>query len=184
MGIGKLMLRTVVGGVFFAHGMQKLTGAFGGYGIDGTAKMMESQRLHPPRQQAMLAGIAETAGGVAMIFGILTPAAAAAIDAVMLTAIRKVHLKNGFFNTQGGYEFNLTLAAAATALAIDGPGAISVDALFGRRRWGIAWGLLAAGAGVVGSTLAIELGQNAAGRAEAPSADRPAAVDDVSPDAA
>ena len=167
MGIGKLLLRLVVGGLFFAHGMQKLTGAFGGPGLDGTTKMMQSQRLHPPRVQAALAALAETAGGGALILGLLTPAAAAAIDAVMVTAVRTVHFKNGLFNAQGGYEFNLTLAAAATALAIDGPGAISLDALFGRRRWGVLWGVLAAGAGVVGSTLAIEFGHEAARRAEA-----------------
>ncbi len=181
MGIGKLLLRLVVGGIFFAHGMQKLTGAFGGHGLDGTAQMMQSQRLHPPRRQALMAGLAETGGGAALALGVLTPAAAAAIDAVMLTAVRKLHFKNGFFNSQGGYEFNLTLAAAATALVIDGPGAISVDALFGRRRWGIVWGLLAAGAGIAGSSLAIELGEDAAERADR-SAAPAAAVDSASAD--
>jgi putative oxidoreductase len=80
----------------------------------------------------------------------------------MFTAIRKVHWKNGIWNTQGGFEFNAVLIAVVTALATDGPGRFSVDAAFGKSRWGVLGGLFALGAGVAGSFAAIELGRRAA----------------------
>jgi putative oxidoreductase len=45
----------------------------------------------------------------------------------MLVAIATVHLPKGFWVTKGGFEFNLTLIAAAAALALTGPGAYSLD---------------------------------------------------------
>lgn len=167
MGIGRLLLRMVVGGIFVAHGLQKLTGAFGGAGVEGTAKMMEQQRMYPPERNAVAAGFAEAAGGAMIVLGVGMPLATAMTTAAMSTAVRKVHLRNGFFNAQGGYEFNLTLAASATALTIDGPGPLSVDALVGKHRWGVFWGLLGAGAGYLASTLAIERGEDEAKRAGA-----------------
>lgn len=166
MGIGRLLLRLVVGAVFVGHGMQKLTGAFGGGGLEGTEKMMAATRMHPTRRNALAVALAETLGGVGIVLGAGMPAATAATGAAMATAIRKVHAKNGPWNTNGGYEFNATLMAATTALTIDGPGPISVDALVGKSRWGVFWGLLGLGAGVVASSFAIELGELSASKAE------------------
>lgn len=162
MGIGKLALRVVVGSVFVAHGLQKLTGEFGGSGLDGTEKVMEATRMYPPRRNALAVALAETLGGVGIALGAATPVAVAAVTAAMATAISKVHAKNGFFNSKGGIEFNLTLTAAAAALVIDGPGKISVDAVIGKSRWGLFYGLLAVGAGIVASSFAIEFGEDAA----------------------
>jgi putative oxidoreductase len=167
MGIGRLLLRIVVGGIFVAHGMQKLTGAFGGGGLPGTQKMMEKQRMYPPERNALAVALAETVGGAAIVAGAGMPAATAATTAAMATAVRKVHLKNGFFNSQGGYEFNLALVASATALTIDGPGLLSVDALVGKPRWGVFWGALAVAAGWVMSSFVIEFSEDAARRAGA-----------------
>jgi putative oxidoreductase len=50
---------------------------------------------------------------------------------VMIVAIVAVHLKNGFFVTNGGYEFNLALAGMALTLLIAGAGAYSLDGAFG-----------------------------------------------------
>ena len=72
-----------------------------------------------------------------------------------------MHLKNGFFNSKGGYEFNVTLTAAAAALAIDGPGPISVDAVAGKARWGLFWGVFAVVGGIIASSFAIEAGRGA-----------------------
>jgi putative oxidoreductase len=80
----------------------------------------------------------------------------------MVTAIRKVHWKNGIWNSSGGFEFNAVLIAVVAALATDGPGIFSVDAAFGKKRWGILGGLFALGAGVAGSVAAIEFGRRAA----------------------
>jgi len=162
MGIGRLLLRVVIGGIFIGHGMQKLTGAFGGGGLSGTEKMMEKTRMYPTNRNALAAALSETLGGCAIVLGAGMPAATATVTSVMATAVEKVHRRNGFWNANGGYEFNLALVAAATALTIDGPGPLSVDALVGKHRWGVFWGLAGLGAGLLASSFAIELGNDAA----------------------
>jgi putative oxidoreductase len=159
MALGTLALRAVVGGVFVAHGLQKLTGAFEGPGLEGTEKMMDASEMRPAAFNARLVALTETVGGAALIAGVATPIAATALIATMATAVQKVHLKNGFFSSKGGYEFNLVLIAAVTAIASDGPGIASFDALRGRSRWGIGFGLGALAAGVAASFAAIELGK-------------------------
>jgi putative oxidoreductase len=157
--IGKLALRLVVGTVFAAHGAQKLVGAFGGGGLEGTKKAMRASNMHPVNANALLVASTETFGGAAIALGAATPVAAGGLIATMVTAIRKVHGKNGFFNGKGGYEFNLTLIAALLAIVADGPGPISVDGLVGRRRWGAWAAVLALGGGWLASTLAIDIGE-------------------------
>ncbi|GAA1447201.1 hypothetical protein GCM10009617_30510 [Leifsonia poae] len=161
-GTGKLLVRIVVGGVFVGHGLQKLKGAFGGPGLEGTEKMVASMDMEPAPLQARAAALSETIGGAALIAGAATPAASAALIAAMTTAIRKVHWKNGPWNSNGGFEFNAVLIAVATALATDGPGIFSVDAAFGKKRWGIVGGLFALGGGVAASWAAVEYGRRAA----------------------
>ena len=156
MALGTLLLRLTVGGLFVGHGLQKLTGAFDGPGLDGATGMMASLDMHPPRQHALAAASAETFGGAALALGLATPAAAAALIATMTTAVRKVHLQNGVWVSKGGWEFNAVLAAAAAAIASDGPGVVSLDALFKRSRWGLGGALFAIGAGVAGSFAATE----------------------------
>jgi putative oxidoreductase len=164
MGFGKLLLRLVVGGVFVAHGLQKLNGWWGGPGLEGTEKMVAAQRMLPARRNALAVALAETLGGVGIALGAATPVATAAATAAMATAYTKVHKANGFFNSNRGYEFNLTLVAAATAVTIDGPGPLSVDAAAGKSRWGVFAGLAALGAGWLASSFAIELGELEASR--------------------
>lgn len=161
MALGTLLLRLTVGGLFVGHGLQKLTGAFDGPGLDGVEGMMTSLDMHPPRQNAVAVAATETFGGAALALGVATPAAAAALIATMTTAVRKVHLKNGVWNSKGGWEFNAVLAAAAAAVASDGPGVASVDALFKRSRWGFGGALFAIGAGVAGSFAVTELAKRA-----------------------
>jgi putative oxidoreductase len=151
MKIARLLLRTAVGGFFVGHGTQKLFGWFGGSGLDATAGNFGKLGLHPAKAHATAAGIAEAGGGAALLVGLETPLAAAAIVATMLTAIRTVHLKNGPWVTSGGYEYNVVLIAAALAAAELGPGPLSLDALLGRERSGTGWALAAAGAGALGA---------------------------------
>ncbi len=153
MSIGLLILRLVVGLSLAAHGAQKLFGWFGGYGLTGTGKFLEQLGFRPGRVQAALAGIAEVLGGQFLAAGFLTPAAAAAVVAVMLVAAVSVHLKNGFFAPSGGYEYTLVLGAAALALAFTGPGVLSLD-----HALGIAWsggisGLAALATGLIGGAV-------------------------------
>jgi putative oxidoreductase len=151
MKIGRLLLRLTVGGFFFGHGTQKLFGWFGGHGLDATSQMFEGLGMRPGQRNAVAAGVAEAAGGGALALGLATPVAAGAITSVMLTAINRVHLKNGPWLTNGGYEYNAVLIAAALALAEVGPGELSFDHALGIERSGPAWALLAAAIGVVGA---------------------------------
>jgi putative oxidoreductase len=150
MGLATLALRTTVGGLFAAHGAQKLFGSFGGHGLDGTARFFESLELRPGRRHATAAGVAETAGGAALALGAATPLAGAALTGTMVTAIRRVHAQNGPWATNGGWEYNAVLIAAVTAL-VERPGPPALD----RGRFGgVRWALFSLAAGVAGSYLA------------------------------
>ena len=157
MQLGRLLLRATVGGVFVVHGTQKLFGWFGGYGPDGTAQFFESLGLRPGRRNALAAGVTETTGGVLITLGLATPAAAAGLTAVMITALRTAVWKDGVKPATG--EFEVLLAAAALALTDIGPGPWSLDAALGRERRGPGWALAALGAAAAGSAMAIEAGR-------------------------
>jgi putative oxidoreductase len=159
MSTGKLVLRVVVGSVFAAHGLQKLRGMWDGPGLDRTAAMMESLEMHPGPLNARLVALTETVGGIAIVAGVATPIAAAGLIATMITAVRKVHWKNGPWNSARGYEYNAVLTAALLAIVDDGPGILSVDAVAGKRRWGFSNMIFALFAGIAGSLLAVELGR-------------------------
>ena len=138
MRLGITALRTVVGGIFFAHGAQKLFGWFGGPGPDGTAKGFEAMGLKPGKRNALIAGTSEAAGGTMLATGFLTPLGSAAVIGVMTQAIRSVHRTKGFFVTQGGFEYTGILGLSGAALALGGPGHYSLDRLLGDRfnqRW-------------------------------------------------
>jgi putative oxidoreductase len=126
--LGILILRVVLGSIFIAHGTQKLFGWFGGHGMEGTQGFIGKLGLKPEKFWANVAALAETLGGLGIFFGLLTPFAAAAVIGVMLMAIIKVHWQNGFFNTQGGMEYNLINIAVAFAIGLFGPGFFSLDA--------------------------------------------------------
>jgi putative oxidoreductase len=160
MSLASTLLRVTVGGFFVGHGLQKLTGAFDGPGLDGTEQMMAGTGMHPAARNARLVAVTETAGGAALALGAATPLAAAGIVGTMVTAIRKVHLAKGPWVTEGGYEYNAVLIAAAAALA-SGPGGPSVDQLFGKKTWGAGGTVFALVAGVVASFVAVELGKRA-----------------------
>jgi putative oxidoreductase len=149
--IGRLLLRLVVGGLFIGHGAQKLFGWFGGHGLDATAQGFEHLGLRPGRRNAIAAGGAEAGGGALLAAGLATPLAASVLIATMLTAIYRVHAKNGPWASNGGYEYNLVLIAAVLALAELGPGEISLDAARGKERSGFGWALASLFAGGLGA---------------------------------
>ncbi|WP_458243437.1 DoxX family protein [Streptomyces sp. MAI_2237] len=128
--VGLLLLRLGAGGVLAAHGAQKLLGWFGGHGIEGTGRFMESVGYAPGRASATAAGLAEAGGGTLLALGLATPAAGAAAAGAMAGAAA-VHAPNGFFNQEGGYEYAATLGLAATGLAVTGPGRLSLDHALG-----------------------------------------------------
>lgn len=125
---GILILRLVVGLTVAAHGAQKLFGWWGGPGMKGWTGAMNHMRIRPATPWAWASAIAEFAGGLGLAIGLLTPLPSFAIAGSMLVAIALVHLPKGFFNSKGGFEFNLTILAAIAAVALIGAGPISLDA--------------------------------------------------------
>jgi putative oxidoreductase len=157
MGIGKLVLRATIGGYFFGHGMQKLTGWFGGGGPDGTGRFFEQVGIRPGRESALVAGAAEAGGGSLLVLGLFTPAAVSMLTGVMTNAIRHVHARNGLWNSSGGVELPATILAALAALADGGPGRYSLDEALGIRPRGtraIVWTM---GSGAVGAIAGTEV---------------------------
>lgn len=128
-----LILRIPLGIIFMAHGAQKLFGAFGGYGLEGTGQWMASIGLTPGYLMALLAGGAEFLGGIALVLGLLTRPASIVLAFTMVVAILAVHVGNGLFMSNNGYEFGLALLAGSLALAFQGGGRWSVDRLIAQR---------------------------------------------------
>ncbi|MCD9544072.1 DoxX family membrane protein [Photobacterium carnosum] len=126
-GFSTLALRIPVGIIFMAHGSQKLFAWFGGYGLAGTGQFFESIGLAPGVAMAFLAGSAEFFGGLFIILGLLTRPSALVLAFTMLIAIVSVHLSNGLFISNGGYEFGLALLAACVSLMLSGGGKVAVD---------------------------------------------------------
>lgn len=155
MNLGLLVLRVVVGILFAGHGVQKLFGAFGGSGIDGTAAFFEKAGLRPGRLHAWSAGLAEFGGGLLLALGLFSPFAAAALIGVMTAAIVVVHARNGVWVTKNGFEYNLVLIAVVFSVAAVGPGAWSLDGALDLHLAGAGWALGALAAGLLGGGAAV-----------------------------
>ena len=119
---GLLILRLVVGIVFIAHGWQKLSG-----GIEGVGGFFGVLGIPAAGFFAYVVTFVELLGGIALVLGFLTSVASGLLAITMIVALFVVHLPNGFSVGNGGYEFVLTLLAAAIALSFTGPGAFSLD---------------------------------------------------------
>jgi putative oxidoreductase len=137
--IAPLLMRVLLGLVFFPHGAQKVFGWFGGYGLAGTLDFFTGT-LGIPLVFALLVIAAEFLGSIGLILGLLTRLAAFGIGCVMAGAILMVHLPHGFFmnwsGTQAGegFEYHLLAIALALALMISGGGKGSIDQLLSRRK--------------------------------------------------
>ncbi|MDF9617612.1 DoxX family protein [Pseudomonas entomophila] len=131
-GFGLSVVRILVGVIFMAHGAQKLFGLFGGYGLEGTGQWMESIGLAPGYFMALLSGSAEFFGGLALVLGLLARPAALALTVTLVVAIFSVHINNGLFMSNNGYEFALALMAGTVAVLIEGAGRLSLDRLIAR----------------------------------------------------
>lgn len=127
--VGLLIIRVVVGLTIMGHGSQKLFGWFGGGGLQATGKGFESMGFKPGVPMVLLASLSEIVGGGLFVLGLLTPFASLLIVIPMVVAIFKVHGSNGFWNGNGGIEYNLVLMAAAICVGLTGAGSIAIDAL-------------------------------------------------------
>lgn len=122
------LVRAVTGLTLMPHGAQKLFGWFGGGGLAGTAQFFEQDLgIYPGLLFASVAGMTEFFGGLLLALGLLTRLSATAIVVLLGYAAFAVHLGNGFFWTDGGYEYPLLWGLIALAILIRGGGAISID---------------------------------------------------------
>jgi putative oxidoreductase len=119
-----LVARVIVGGIFMAHGAQKLFGAFGGPGLSAIVQMMGPL--------GYLVTVGEFFGGLGLIFGFLSRFSAAAIIVIMLGATITVHAQFGFFmnwagNQAGeGFEYHLLGIGALLPILVAGPGRFAI----------------------------------------------------------
>jgi putative oxidoreductase len=124
---GLLVVRVVFGLGIAQHGWGKIQHPFNWMGPDASV----------PAFLQFLAALSEFGGGIALIFGLLTPLALFGLAITMIVAITTVHLKNGdpFVARGGGRSFESAALYLAVSLLvlIGGPGKLSFDALlFGR----------------------------------------------------
>jgi putative oxidoreductase len=133
---GLIVVRTVLAWIFIYHGARRLFGWFGGPGIHQSANYFaNTAHLHPGELFAVLGGLIEFGGGIAIALGFLSRLAGAGIFVDMMMAIVTVTWANGINATGGksGYELNLALGVLALVIAVFGAGRFSVDALLERR---------------------------------------------------
>ncbi|GAA4695410.1 putative oxidoreductase [Promicromonospora umidemergens] len=123
-----LVARVAIGAVLIAHGAQK----FFTFGIAGTVDSFAGMGIPVPEVAALFAAVVELVGGAALILGAATPVVGLLVTLNMLGALVLVHLGNGVFVDQGGFELVAALGAGALVLAATGPGVWSVDHLVGR----------------------------------------------------
>ncbi len=127
------LIRAATGLILMPHGAQKLFGWFGGRGLEGTgAALAQNLCLEPGVLWAALVGGTEFFGGLFVALGLLTRPAALGVAIVMAVAVFAVHLPNGFFWGQGGYEYPLLWGLVALAIAFKGGAEMSLDRAIGR----------------------------------------------------
>lgn len=143
--VALLLVRVVVGITMIAHGLNHWRG---GGRIEGTARWFTGLGLRRGKLQAWLSVVTEVGAGVLLLVGLLTPLACAAVISVMLVAGILAHRPNGFFVFKDGYEYVLVLSVITLALAMLGPGRLSIDAASGIDVTGWAGGGIALGVAV------------------------------------
>lgn len=117
-------LRVAIGGIFAAHGAQKLFV----YGIEGVSGAFGGMGIPMPGITGPLTGVVELTAGLALVVGLLTRLAGLGLAVIMIGAIGFVHAQAGFW-APNGVEFPLALLAGAATLALSGAGRYSLDAV-------------------------------------------------------
>ncbi|MFP2900210.1 DoxX family protein [Corallococcus sp. 4LFB] len=121
--------RLSLGATMIHHGLSKLKRE----GMEQQVGMFEQLGIKPGKPWLLATGITELVAGVSSILGIATRFTAVSVIVTQAMAIAKVHRKNGFDMTKGGYEFNLALIAIALGTLMRGPGRVSLHSALERR---------------------------------------------------
>ena len=154
--IGLLLLRFAVGGTFFAHGMQKVFGMWGGPGPGGFARTLEGFGYQQAATLSWVTGIVELVAGAFVVLGVLTPLAAAALLAIKINAVL-LKMGGGFFVAgaagSDAVELDVVLGLAAAALVFTGPGRVALDNGRPWHRRPASWGVLSLVVGVAAAVL-------------------------------
>ena len=132
--LAPFIVRLTQGSLMAGHGAQKLFGAFGGPGVEGTSQVMEDMLgLKPGRPWATLAGLSEFGGGVLTALGLLNPLGPLGVIGAMSVATTKAHWGKPIWVTEGGAELPVINLAVSTALMLREPDKYSLDRLLGIR---------------------------------------------------
>ncbi|MGA4691162.1 MAG: DoxX family protein [Rhodococcus sp. (in: high G+C Gram-positive bacteria)] len=127
--LGILVARLVLGVIFLAHGLQK----FDSWGYEGTKAGFEGMGVPAPAVSAFVATWIEILGGLALILGVLVPVFGVLLFLLMFGAFFIVHVENGIYVGDGGFELVAALGAGALLLAAVGAGAFGVDRFLARK---------------------------------------------------
>jgi putative oxidoreductase len=133
--IAAVAVRIVLVWIFFYYGAGKLFGAFNGPGLDQTSLFMESTaNLHPGGLFAVVGGVIEFGGAIALALGLASRLAGVALFVDQIIAMVTVTWAHGLSSsTTAGYELNLALAAMTVVIVGLGAGRASLDAIIGPR---------------------------------------------------
>jgi putative oxidoreductase len=127
-----VIVRVALAWIFIYYGAGKLFGAFNGGGIHGTALYFSTvAHLHPGGFWAVVGGLIEFGGAIAMALGLATRLAGLALFGDMVMAMITITWSTGL-NSSPGYQVNLALAALSLVMVLLGAGRWSVDALIDR----------------------------------------------------
>jgi putative oxidoreductase len=119
---GAMLLRVILGIVYVMHAYL----AVAVYGPSGMVAYQVKAGVPFPEIATWYLILAHGVGGIFLVLGIFTRWAALANVPAMLGALLFVHLKNGFWAHQNGYEYVLVLLVATVAVAMIGGGALSL----------------------------------------------------------
>ena len=125
-----LVARVILGVIFVAHGAQK----FFEWTLAGTGQAFAEMGVPLPQVAATFAAVVELGAGALLLLGLLTPVAAILTLIVSVGAWVLVHLPNGVFAANNGWELVAALALGSLVFVAVGPGRFSLDRLIARRR--------------------------------------------------
>ena len=121
------MVRLIIGGMMFVHGLDKLTGDPAGFG-----QFLGSLGLPAPSVLAWAVTLLELVGGAMLIVGLLTRLVAALMTLELIGAIVLVTGSRGLIGAEAvGFERDLAYISGFLALLLLGPGRPSADHALG-----------------------------------------------------